>query len=648
MRARRPWRSGPFLLGALAVSAAAAGPARGDELRVSAYLETIRFDLANGALLLARRDGAPQDPGPYELRTDPLRLRGVRGEVVALQLVVSGAAGIHEVSADPVRGEDGAPSPVGVEIFDARGVHVDRPSESSRVFSLGKGLYPDALVPTSTVQVPIGRGMAVLWVDVFIDEATPAGTHTTTLRLGRETTVPVELEVLDVVLPPGDVARLGAVNFGSLLERGKRSPEALRRWMQLAHAHRLAVEVMRPTPPASEEGVIDWERWAAFVGPYIDGSAFTAAQGYRGPRAGVPTPRFVIPLTDWWPVPATSASLPSDPARWSEALKAWEDFVERRGWFDLPQATRWILFINSLDEPKERAKLESLAAYAELIRAAALKDRDRVLFRVDGNFGQPIPGVSDEDQAELLGPVVDLWNAHGAPETLPWDLLVHRRDVKGEKLMFYASNTGGEPSYPPLVLDSPLVGARAWGWLVYRYRLEGALNWEVDVGPGCVENPQCSPGGGLNLDATLIYRGEEVGAAFDQPIASMRLKVLRRGAQDAALLALLEAQNPEAAQTLVKDLIPAALGDGVPALGQGAWSVDPGAWERARQAILDRLSHEPRPLPLGAVRLDEGPPWLRYRQLWFVAAGVLAALLASGVRLLWRRRVSRGLGGSRR
>ncbi len=625
------------IAGVTALLAGLATDARGEPLRISAFPDTLRFDLESERFLEAGRADAPQDPSPYELRLSPLRLTAARGEVVAFQLALTGRAGPQRVFAEAAVDEDGAPSPLRVELFEARPVHVESPSVSPRVFSLGPGTYPDPLVPTSTVTVPFARGLAVLWVDVFVPEDARVGTHSTAVLVGEER-VRVEVEVLDVTLPAADVAGLGAVNFGSILERARRDPALELRWMQVAHAHHLTVELMRITPPLGADGAIDWDAWASRVGPYVDGSAFTAASGYAGPRAGQPVTRFMIPLTDWWPDPATDAGLPSNPQRWSKTLRAWEETVKGRGWWALPNATRWVMFINSLDEPKSEAALQSLARYQRLIEAAKLEDRKHVLFRVDGNFGQPIEGWSDEQMAELLGPATDLWNAHGAPETLPWDLLIHRREKKGEGLMVYASNTGGEPAIPPLVIDASLVGARAWGWMVYRYGLVGALNWEVDGAAGCVENPKCSPGGTMNLDATLIYRGEEVGAAPDQPIPSIRLKALRRGAQDAALLSMLAKKDPAAAAELAERMIPRALGDQVPKIGGGTWSLDPGAYQRAREAILDRLLGRPRALPLSAVRVDQGPAWLRYRSFWYVGAGVLAAVLAAIARALWRRR----------
>lgn len=604
---------------------AASGAANAADLRLAAYPEGVRFDLQDLRLIPAGRPDGPQESEDLLLPT-PLRLRAVRDEVVAFSVLVTGDAGAYPLAFDLSGTSTSTPE---VSLLQARGVRIEAPSESDFVYSLGPGLYPGPLVPTRTATVPEAGG-ALLWVDIFVPLGTPAGEYSGALTVGPSK-VPVRLEVLPLDLPRADAARLGTVNFGSLLTRGHEDRAGERAWMQMAHAHGLSVEMLRPTPKVREDGSIDWASWAERVGPYIDGSAFSAAEGYRGPREGLPTTRWVVPLTDWWPDPATKAGLPSNPERWARTLKAWEDFVAAKGWFDLPEATTWIVFINSLDEPHDPQTIESLAAYAPLLEAAKLDDRRRVLFRVDGNFGQRIQGYDDARMAEVLGPVTDLWNVHGAPWTIPWARLVKLRREQRDRVMAYFSNTSGEPSLPPTVIDAPLVGLRAWGWIVYRYELEGLLNWEIDYWhESCPGNPRCSPGGKMNLEANLIFRAEAYGGPKGVPWASMRLKALRRGAQDAALLALLADKAPDTAGLIAAAAVPHALGDQVPGRGRGAWSFDPRTYARARDAVLDRLAGVEPPTPLATIRKDPLPRWAWHAERWlmalFIALGGAAAL----------------------
>lgn len=592
----------------------AAGAAPAEELRLLPYAEDVRFDLLTLKMLEAGRPDGPQDSEAFLLPT-PVQLRAVRDEVVAFQVVVRGEPGPRPINVRTTTTASAA-APLAT-VFQARGIEIKDPSKTDFVISLGAGLYPGPLVPTRTATLS-AEGHAVLWVDLYVPKDLAPGKYAGELKVAQAS-LPFELEVLPLVMPARDAARLGAVNFGSLLFRGNEDLRVERRWMQLAHAHGLSVELMRPVPKVRDDGTIDWEGWAARVGPYIDGSAFTAEAGYVGPRAGRPTTRFVVPLTDWWPVKATQDHLPSDPAKWSATLAAWERFVEQKGWFDRPEATTWILFINSLDEPHDAATLESLIKYGPLIDAAHLARRDHLLFRVDGNFGQNIEGWDDGRMADALGPVTDLWNVHGAPWTIPWGLLMKLRREDGDRVMAYASNTSGEPSIPPLAIDTPLVGARAWGWIVARYELEGLLNWEVDHWTeACRGNPRCSPGGELNLEANLIFRAEEYGGKVGDAYPSYRLKALRRGSQDVALLSIYAQHAPDTAALIAAAVVPNALGDQVPPKGPGAWSMDPETYHAAREAVLDRLMEAEHPFPLEKIRHDPVPAWVWHFDRWLV------------------------------
>jgi hypothetical protein len=83
-----------------------------------------------------------------------------------------------------------------------------------------------------------------------------------------------------------------------------------------------------------------------------------------------------------------------------------------------------------------------------------------------------------------------------------------------------------------------------------------------------------------NLDGVLAYPGA---------LPSLRLKALRRGLQDRALLdALAACAGRAAADAIAEALVPRALGQarrGDPP----AWPADEVAWEAARQRVIDRL-----------------------------------------------------------
>ncbi len=612
------WAAGLFL--ALPLAAQAQGP------NLTAYAEGVRLDLETLRFLPSARDDGPMVGDAFKL-PGLVKLRAVRDEVVAFQVLVTEAPGSHALSVDPLESKTSTIGPR-VSLYVAHGIRIAEPTTSEYVYSLGAGLYPGPLEPTGAVVVP-KTGAALIWVDAYVPLGTEPGVYNTLLHVGQSS-LPFQIEVLPLDLPHADVARLGTVNFGSLLEREQEQPGLQLRWMQMAHAHGISVEMMLAVPKVATDGTIDWRGWGDRIGHYIDGTAFSAQRGYVGPRAGRPATRWILPLTDWWPNKASKDRLPSKPERWSQALHDWEAFAQAEGWFDVPEATTWVLFVNSLDEPHDPETIHSLVAYGPLVEAAKLQDRSRVLFRVDGNWGQKIEGYDDDRQEKELGAVIDLWNVHSAPYTFPWSRLKRLRDEEGDRVMAYFSNSSGEPSLPPTVIDTSVIGMRAWGWMVVRYGLEGLLNWEIDYwAPECPGNPRCSPGGTMNLEANLIFRAESYGGATGQPWASIRLKGLRRGAQDAALWSMLNAKDPELARRIVEQIVPRALGDDVPETGVGAWSLDPRTYRRARNAILDRLIDESSPVHLDGIRRDALPLWM-----WDFTRGALVIATILGLAAL--------------
>lgn len=596
--------------------------AAAEELNVDVFPEGVRFDPTTGRAI---EDGAP-------LGKAPVALDAARDEVVSFQLRLRSAAPLElNLAAKPF-----APG-IEVELFFERPIEVRTPSEGEYIHSLGPAHYPDILIPTATVSVPAAPAIAMVFADVFVPRGATPGRYLSAIELSSKAgktvaSIPLALEVLPFALPEKDIARLGAVNFGSFLEREKQDRTQLLRWMQHAHAHGLTVELMKPTPPIDESsGKISWDIWADRFAYYLDGSAFTEKYDYRGPRAGLPVTRFVVPLAEWWPSGAREDNLlPKDPGLWSRALGEWEQEVKKRGWFDVKERADWVLFINSLDEAKTVEKMEAIKAYGPMIDAAKLEDRTHVLFRVDGILGKRPAEWSNQRKIDELGDaVVDLWNMHGATDTAPIELLEPRR-AKGERAQFYASLSGGEAAIPPLIVDSAIAGARAWGWIVARYQLDGALNWEIDFVAGCVVKPKCSEGGIMNLDALLAYRGHEVGRRTEEPIASMRLKALRRGAQDVALLSLLAEKDPARAKAIAERMVPKALGEasGV----NGAWPKDQVFYAHARAEIVALLQGKEPPL------LPATPFVISWKLIAAGAAVVIIALAAIAIRVRNRAR----------
>ena len=581
--------------------------------------DTVRVDLKSGAPLLGKRVASLGNRDQFVLDTRREEFLVLRDEVFAVQLLVEGSPGTYLVASRMTcspETRDESKRPV-TRLFEAYPLPIEEPSAGNLIHSLGPGLYPDPLLAVESITLHEKR-RSLLWLDIFVPRNAGPTQCNLTVTVG-EAVKELRFRVSEVALPTRDVARLGTVNFGSLVKRGA---QAERAWMQMAHAHGLSVEVLRPRAKLRGSN-FDWRNYLTRYGGYFDGSAFSAKAGYLGPRENQPTSRFIIPPTDWWPSKATN-NRPEDVALFQSALRSFERLVEKAGWQSQENPTEFILFINSLDEPKSEDALLALKSYGKILDEAGLTNRDLFSFRVDGNFGQWRTGWSDDRMATELGPVVDIWNVHGAPATIPMELLRARLRVAGERTTVYISNTSGEPAVPPLVLDAPLTGARALAYIVYRYGLAGAMNWEIDLAAGCIKNPRCSEGGYLNLDANLAYRGEELGLPKGTPVPSIRLKALRRGIQDVAILSLVEEKDPQLAKRIAKAIIPRALGDGVREGKRGQWPADPRVYDKMRNAMIDIL--EGRGTKRAGQLLAKNPPGTNLSSLLLKLLLVLISL----------------------
>ena len=155
---------------------------------------------------------------------------------------------------------------------------------------------------------------------------------------------------------------------------------------------------------------------------------------------------------------------------------------------------------------------------------------------------------------------------------------------------------GAPPSAGALVIDTDGTALRSWGWIAERYDVELWYAWEGtyyadrynEGGPTeLMTNPltfdqrrkhKRYPDWG-NGDGVLVYPGSEAG-----PWPSLRLKALRRGLQDRAILRALESCARDVVERETHALIPRALDEGK---GAAAWPSDEAPWEAARARLYD-------------------------------------------------------------
>lgn len=193
-------------------------------------------------------------------------------------------------------------------------------------------------------------------------------------------------------------------------------------------------------------------------------------------------------------------------------------------------------------------------------------------------------------------------DAGGGPGTFLYAVTQKKNWIMGRDVDVHVTPFGGDWTYngtPPwagaMVLDAADPGMRTWGWIGFRHDMPLWYVWDAfywrdrynkgrDKAPAhdLVEDPVSFDDGEDhgNLDGVLGYPGG---------LPSLRLKALRRGQQDRALLdALAACAGRPAADEIAAALVPTSLGTATRG-ERASWPANDDAWEAARHRVLDEL-----------------------------------------------------------
>lgn len=220
-----------------------------------------------------------------------------------------------------------------------------------------------------TFDISAGQNQSI-WVDIYIPKTVPAGLYTGTVRIQENgsTTyeIPVELQVRNFTLPDVSSAKtmlfLGYEDI-NIRYRGEEYPEegsandaASRlirdRHFQLAHRHKISLI-------DGNERSIAGENWTQQDRPHpqwlprLDGSLFTAINGYDGPGVGVGNNVYSIgTYGDWWWQGEGEAAMRSHSDAWFNWFEANAPGTEYFLYLidesdDYPQIQQWAQWINN-------------------------------------------------------------------------------------------------------------------------------------------------------------------------------------------------------------------------------------------------------------------------------------------------------------
>jgi hypothetical protein len=481
---------------------------------------------------------------------------------------------------------------------------VDRPDHDMH--------YPDIAVPMELVgafDVMAGTSQSV-WVDVYIPSDAPGGMYTGDVTVAvagqADVVVPVSLEVMPFTLPdePSQATMLVLgyedINLRYVGEQWPYDPplvEASRairdKHFQLAHRHRISLIDGDGVPERDGDPPHPSTEWQA----RFDGSLFTPAHGYDGPGAGVGNKAYSVALYGfwWWEYPdMTEAEM------WTKT-DAWVS------WFDAnaPDTNYFLYIVDELSDPESLAKIELWSGW------------------IDANPG---PGERLQTLASLdyiLGvtetPSLDIPSAGGytAPAAEVEAAAQQILDDPDKRLWWY---NGWRPYCGSFATEDDGVALRLNAWAHHKKQIERWFVWESTYydnfqgGMGQTNVFQSAFTFGVdsgfdpvfgrtgwnysNGDGVLFYPGTDIVYPEESygvagPLASLRLKLWRRGIQDGDYLTMASAYDPVATDALVEAMVPTVLweygvdnpDDPTYVHTDISWSTDPDDWEAARRQL---------------------------------------------------------------
>lgn len=533
-----------------------------------------------------------------------IRLKGLYNEVLQFQVIVETGvdtatgvevavtAPVHKGSGKVLGGTTLKYGPQGaIEIFTEHYLQVKDSTPPNWFYGSPAaapkkmtGWIPDALIPADAVPGRGGFPVAVapnrnqgFWVDVHLprdQKQFPAGSYTGSVQVYEEgklmAEIPLEVTVLPHYLPDENVNNVWL--FASALYDyfpglPHQQVETMLKWE--AHRHRIdAVGGFNVnTAPFSTEKMQAYK-------PYLDGTAFTPAQGYHGAGEGVGERLFPIGMYAA-PVMGNSKSAVQ------QQSDLWVDWFQKNA----PQAT---YFWYSIDEPRED-------------KWAWIKERSAWIKSGSG-VGKALPVFTTTAYHKDLSGAIDMWAGYDGVDLA---VLPEIRKSGGDH-WFY---NGNRPRYGSVILEGAAVDFRVNSWILYKYGIKTWFIWEGThwqhngQGPkgnlhqNIFKNPLTFINSNLeygNGDGILFYPGRmpfypDEDRGLNRLLPSIRLKNIRRGQQDAALMALVEKKvGRDAVLRIISRVVPKALSevsmkDAVP------WSERGDDYEKARTELLKLL-----------------------------------------------------------
>ena len=560
-------------------------------------------------------------------------LKAARGEYVSFQLVLTNHSpealkGI-QVSIQPFR-SGGARLANVPELFLEWSVQVKTPTTGYPKATLGRGWYPDGLIPFSAIQqgtVPPKGGWVYplqlpdfnnrienqrsqfIWVDQYIPyekKEVPSGLYTSTIAVvigGVTKSIPVQLEVWDFAIPNENRFKASLQHEGFVSDMTEKDELEIYQLMK-----RNRIGVMDPTykPVLTKKAggnTIDWTAFDRRLKKYLTGSAFTKQYGYAfGPGYGTPVETFLLPFdvygkhqTRGWP-DVGKPDVERNPANKAEYTNVVRQVRSHLKPLVNPKTTDVTVYLNGLDESYFPEAWDRMAYYGSLFK----KVYPEAQFRVDGSY--------NDTAMKVIEKAISAW-------------AVHTIDFDEGRMAAFTKQGVNQWLYGPMIYESkvnswvgsstftdlPLVNDRAISWSAWKYKAHSWISWGIGAGWKAAwydpETWKSANDGGhdngnaegydykkMNGNALLIYSpGIIPNVAVAAP--SIRLKTMRNGVQEYEYMRLLTVldNNDQRVAALVNDVIGRPFGN--QSVGHlNVWSYDPELWDRKRLELGELIN----------------------------------------------------------
>ena len=459
--------------------------------------------------------------------------------------------------------------------------------------------YPDIAVPLELQQdftIVSGNNQSI-WADIYIPKTVATGVYTGTITIKESgvttRTIPVSLTVKNFTLP--DVPNAKTMLFFDTFEDGKRYGTSLQAQVaqnnyRITHRHKITLF-------GYSNGAADQPTAAEIQA--LDGSLFTAANGYAGPGVSTGLGLYVIGAYHFWANQwggETQSIIQTHTNNWEAWFQANSPSTER--------------FIYLIDESSNYAQTEQWAGWVKNNPGGNILKTFATLYPV--NSVNSVPSLSIT--ASVFSYAMNNWPTNVA--TIEADPL--------KDFYLYNGQRAGQGSFQT---EDDGIALRANPWIQYKHGIDRWFNYHANLWnvytqypPRDVFNvaqtfggtpsndttwglivPPAQSGNSANGDGVLFYPGTDIVYPANNydvagPFMSLRMKYWRRGIQDVDYIAMAAAINPTAVTTIVNAIVPNVLWE-TPGIGSSGdfwisgttvgWNETPDDWEAQRLALAN-------------------------------------------------------------